>query len=53
MEFAASSMVEPEGRWARWIRLPMRVLSLRTIVIIGQNRRGGTKQQKVTIVVPK
>ncbi len=36
MEFAASSMVEPEGRWARWIRLPMRVLSLRTIVIIGQ-----------------
>jgi len=36
VEFAASSMVEPEGRWARWIRLPMRVLSLRTIVIIGQ-----------------
>ena len=28
--------MEPEGRWARWIRLPMRVLSLRTIVIIGQ-----------------
>jgi hypothetical protein len=24
-----------------------------TIVIVGQNRRGGTNQQKVTIVVPK
>jgi two-component system sensor histidine kinase PrrB len=33
---AASSIVEPEGRWARWVRLPMRVLSLRAIVIIGQ-----------------
>ena len=36
MEVAASSIVEPQGRAARWIRLPMRVLSLRTIVIIGQ-----------------
>ena len=36
MEVAASSIVEPEGRAARWVRLPMRVLSLRTIVIIGQ-----------------
>jgi two-component system, OmpR family, sensor histidine kinase PrrB len=29
-------MVEPEVRLFRWIQLPMRVLSLRTIVIIGQ-----------------
>jgi two-component system, OmpR family, sensor histidine kinase PrrB len=36
VEVAASSIVEPEGRAARWVRLPMRVLSLRTIVIIGQ-----------------
>ena len=36
MVVAASSKVEPEGRWARWVRLPMRVLSLRAIVIIGQ-----------------
>lgn len=36
MVVAASSIVEPEGRWARWVRLPMRVLSLRAIVIIGQ-----------------
>ena len=34
VEVAASSIVEPHGRAARWIRLPMRVLSLRTIVIV-------------------
>jgi two-component system, OmpR family, sensor histidine kinase PrrB len=28
--------MDPDGRSARWMRLPMRVLSLRTIVIIGQ-----------------
>ena len=36
MEVAASSIVEPQGRAARWIRLPKRVLSLRTIVIVAQ-----------------
>jgi histidine kinase len=31
-----SLLVEPDARLFRWVQLPMRVLSLRTIVIVGQ-----------------